>query len=59
MTPLARALQHIHLGWPIIGWPMRLPLVLVLIQLLVDSVGGEPRPIEKNQRDRAVESDGD
>ena len=58
MAELARALEHIHLEWAIIGWIMRLPLVLVLIQLLVDSVGGEPRPIGENQRDRAVDSDG-
>lgn len=58
MAALARALEHIHLEWAIIGWTIRLPLVLVLIQLQVASVGGEPRPIGENQRDRAVDSDG-
>ncbi len=44
---LARALEHIHLGWALVGWAMRLPLVRPLLQLLVDAVGGEPRRIHR------------
>ena len=42
---IARALEHIHLGWAFIGWTLRLPVILPLVQLLVDASGGEPRAI--------------
>src|SRR5258708_27078123 len=40
---VARALEHIHLGWALIGFALRLPLLCPLAQLLVDASGGEPR----------------
>ena len=41
VAALARALEHIHLGWAVGGWAMRLPVVVQLLQLLVDASGGE------------------
>jgi protein-S-isoprenylcysteine O-methyltransferase Ste14 len=43
LAALARALEHIHLGWAMLGWALRLPFVCPLLQILVDAVGGEPR----------------
>ena len=42
---VARALEHVHLGWAFIGSVLRLPLVGPLAQLLVDASGGEPRSL--------------
>jgi protein-S-isoprenylcysteine O-methyltransferase Ste14 len=40
---IARALEHLHLGWAFVGWTVRLPIVLPLVQLLVDASGGASR----------------
>jgi len=45
VAALARALEHIHLGWAICGWAMRLPVIVIILQLIVDAVGGGPRKI--------------
>jgi protein-S-isoprenylcysteine O-methyltransferase Ste14 len=42
---LARALEHIHLGWAMLGWLLRLPGVCGLAQLLIDASGGAPRQL--------------
>jgi protein-S-isoprenylcysteine O-methyltransferase Ste14 len=42
---VARALEHLHLGWALAGALMRLPLLRELVQLLADAAGGEPREI--------------
>jgi hypothetical protein len=42
---VARSLEHLHLGWALIGFLLRLPIVRPLAQLLVDASGGEPRAI--------------
>src|SRR5204863_5759072 len=34
---LARALEHLNLGWAFVGWTLRLPAILQLVQLLVDA----------------------
>jgi protein-S-isoprenylcysteine O-methyltransferase Ste14 len=43
---IARALEHIHLGWALIGFALRLPIVRPLVQLLIDASGGEPRVVD-------------
>jgi hypothetical protein len=43
---VARALEHIHLGWAVVGWLLRLPIVCRFAQLLIDASGGEPRQID-------------
>lgn len=45
IAAISRALEHIHLGWAIAGFAMRMPLVLNFIQLLTDASGGGPRRI--------------
>jgi hypothetical protein len=42
---VARAFEHVHFGWAMLGFLMRVPVVCHLIQLLVDASGGEPRHI--------------
>ena len=48
---IGRALEHIHLGWALFGFLLRLPVVRPLAQLLVDASGGEPRnvPVLRSQ----------
>jgi protein-S-isoprenylcysteine O-methyltransferase Ste14 len=45
VAALARALEHIHLGWTLLGCALRLPGVCQLAQVLVDASGGGPRRI--------------
>jgi protein-S-isoprenylcysteine O-methyltransferase Ste14 len=42
---VARALEHVHLGWAVLGFLLRLPGVCPLAQVLVDASGGEARSI--------------
>lgn len=43
---VSRALEHTHLGWALVGWFLRLPIVCQFAQLLTDASGGEPRRIQ-------------
>ena len=52
---VARALEHVHLGWAALGWTMRLPVLRTLLQILVDASGGEPRRIERAREASSVE----
>ncbi|WP_017616192.1 methyltransferase family protein [Nocardiopsis salina] len=40
---LARALEHVNLGWALVGWALSLPLVRHGVQLCTDAFGGGPR----------------
>jgi protein-S-isoprenylcysteine O-methyltransferase Ste14 len=40
---IARALEHIHAGWAVAGFALRLPIVSNVVQLIVDASGGQPR----------------
>ena len=42
---VARALEHVHLGWAMIGFLLRVPIVSAVAQLLADASGAEPRKI--------------
>ncbi len=44
---LARALEHVHLGWALAGWTLRLPGVVWLAQNLADAVGFGPRLVPR------------
>lgn len=44
---LARGLEHIHLGYALVGWTVRLPLVRPFLQLLLDASGGGPRQVKR------------
>ena len=43
VAAVARALEHLSFGWALMGMLARLPLLVVLLQLLADASGGEPR----------------
>jgi protein-S-isoprenylcysteine O-methyltransferase Ste14 len=45
IAAFARALEHLHLGWALLGFAMRLPLICQGLQLLVDSCGGGEREV--------------
>jgi hypothetical protein len=45
VAAVARALEHIHFGWALLGFTARLPLVRPIVQLVVDATGGGPRSI--------------
>ena len=47
IAALARGLEHIHLGYALAGFAMRLPVVRHVLQLLIDASGGEPREIPR------------
>jgi protein-S-isoprenylcysteine O-methyltransferase Ste14 len=43
IVAIARALEHIHFGWSLIGFALRVPGICALIQLVADASGAEPR----------------
>lgn len=43
VAAFARALEHLHLGWALAGWALRLPGVVHVVQVVVDASGGGPR----------------
>ena len=45
MEAVARALEHVHLGWAIVSFAIRMPIVAQFVQLLADASGAEPRPV--------------
>jgi len=47
---LARALEHLHLGWAMVGWTIQLPGIRRAAQLLADAVGGAPRRTKRGPR---------
>ena len=47
VAALARAFEHLHLGWAFLGATVRLPVVRPLVQLLIDAVGGGPRLVKR------------
>jgi protein-S-isoprenylcysteine O-methyltransferase Ste14 len=42
---IACALQHIHLGWALVGSVLRLPFIRPLAQLIADASGAQPRRV--------------
>jgi protein-S-isoprenylcysteine O-methyltransferase Ste14 len=47
---LARALDHLDLGWALVGWTLRMPGVGKAVQLLADALGAEPRAVPTRAR---------
>jgi hypothetical protein len=45
VAAIARAVEHVHFGWALAAFFVRLPVVSTLVQLLADASGAEPRPI--------------
>ena len=49
ITAVARALEHVHIGWATLAFFLRLPIICPLVQLLTDASGGEPRTIPRQK----------
>jgi protein-S-isoprenylcysteine O-methyltransferase Ste14 len=47
VAAVARALEHIHFGWALLGFAARLPVARPLLQLIVDATGGGKRPVRR------------
>lgn len=47
IAAFARALEHMHLGWALVGMFIRLPIVRPFLQILVDASGGYPRTVAR------------
>ncbi|MGC1213659.1 MAG: methyltransferase [Micromonospora sp.] len=45
VAAVARALEHLHLGWALVGWALRLPGVTWLAQLVTDAMIAPPHPV--------------
>ncbi|MFJ8686343.1 methyltransferase [Micromonospora wenchangensis] len=45
VAAVARALGHLHLGWAVVGWILRLPGVGWLAQLVTDAMITPPHPV--------------
>jgi protein-S-isoprenylcysteine O-methyltransferase Ste14 len=43
VAAVARALEHLSLGWALVGMLARLPVLVQVLQFLTDASGGEPR----------------
>jgi len=50
IAAIARALEHIHLGWALLGFSMRLPIARPILQLIIDASGGGRRPVRSQAR---------
>ncbi|MCI4063805.1 isoprenylcysteine carboxylmethyltransferase family protein [Micromonospora sp. R77] len=44
VAAVARALEHLHLGWALVGWTLRLPGPAWLAQLVTDAMIAPPHP---------------
>ena len=44
---VGRALEHVHIGWALLGCWLRLPVARQLAQLLIDASGGHPRRVAR------------
>lgn len=42
---IGAALEHLHLGWAMVGWLLRVPVLRHVWQLIGDAVGFGPRPV--------------
>jgi protein-S-isoprenylcysteine O-methyltransferase Ste14 len=47
VSAVARGLEHVHLGWAVIGWALRLPVLDRVIQAFVDALGADPRELDR------------
>lgn len=54
IAALARALEHLNLGWALAGWVLRLPVVCQLVQLIGDAVGAGPRRLPTHEANETV-----
>ncbi|WP_126198424.1 methyltransferase family protein [Tsukamurella paurometabola] len=43
LAAIGRALEHLGLGWAVVGWILRAPVLAPVLQVAVDALGGGPR----------------
>jgi protein-S-isoprenylcysteine O-methyltransferase Ste14 len=54
VAAIARGLEHIHLGWAVVGWLLDLPVIKQFAQLIADAFGPTPRSVSGLPYDRAA-----
>ena len=54
VAAIARALEHIHLGWALVGWVLALPGVVHVTQLIADACGSGPQRVRGRHYDEAA-----
>jgi hypothetical protein len=54
VAAIARSLEHIHLGWALVGWMLSLPGVLQFAQVIVDVCGPGPQAVAGRSYDPAA-----
>ncbi|MDS1269521.1 isoprenylcysteine carboxylmethyltransferase family protein [Lipingzhangella sp. LS1_29] len=57
VAALGRTLEHLHLGWALVGWVLILPGVSPAVQLASDAFGAGPRLPADPPRHRGAEAD--
>lgn len=54
IAAIARSLEHIHIGWAIVGWVLAMPLVSHFAQLVVDVFGPTPQRVAGRPYDNSA-----
>ncbi|WP_158636072.1 methyltransferase family protein [Tsukamurella sputi] len=50
LAAIGRGLEHLGLGWAVVGWVLRAPVLSPLLQVTVDALGGGPRRLDGDAR---------
>ncbi|BDD83180.1 hypothetical protein TPB0596_29430 [Tsukamurella pulmonis] len=50
LAAVGRGLEHLGLGWALVGWVLRAPVLAPLLQVTVDALGGGPRRLPGDSR---------
>jgi len=50
LAAIGRALEHLGLGWAVVGWVLRAPVLAPLLQVTADALGGGPRRLDGDAR---------
>lgn len=45
LAAIGRGLEHLGLGWAVVGWILRAPLLAQILQVAADALGGGPREL--------------
>jgi hypothetical protein len=53
LQAVARALEHVNFVFAFCAFLIRLPVISAIVQLVVDAVGGEARPIRRSAASEA------
>ncbi|MCS3780278.1 methyltransferase family protein [Tsukamurella ocularis] len=50
LAAIGRGLEHLGLGWAVVGWTLRAPILAPVLQVAADAVGGGPRRLPRDGR---------